>query len=450
MKKVTVVGAGLVGSLEALFLAKRGYEVDVYERRPDMRKEQLDGGRSINLVVSDRGWRALALAGVEAEIKKITVPVYGRMTHNEEGETSYYPYSIKNKAIFSVSRGELNARLMDLAEQNGNIRFHFDQKCLSVDLPNARCVFQDHHTGEESTVKSELVIGTDGAFSAVRQSMAATPDFAHSEEYIEHGYKELVIPPGADGQSQIDPSALHIWPRKAYMLMALANLDGGFTCTLFFPFKGERSFETIKTEEDLKAFFKEDFPDAIPMMPTLVEDYFDNPTSKLVIVKCAPWNHDGTAALMGDAAHAIVPFYGEGMNCGFEDCYTLEKLLDEHGDSDMEKVLNLYSEARKPNGDAIADLSMRNFVEMRDLVADPDFILRKKIEGNLYKLHPNKWMPLYSQVKFSDLPYSDAWREGQKQDRVMQKVLALPNIEENWNSEEIVQQALSYLGDENA
>lgn len=449
MKKITVVGAGLVGSLEALFLAKRGYQVEVFERRPDMRRSQLDGGRSINLVVSDRGWRALRLAGVEEEIKKITVPVYGRMTHSEQGETSYYPYSIKKKAIFSVSRAELNARLMDLAEEHGNIRFHFDQKCLDVDLPNATCVFEDAD-GSENTVQSDLVIGTDGAFSAVRQSMTSLPGFQHTETFIEHGYKELVIPPGADGKPQLDPSALHIWPRKAYMLMALANLDGGFTCTLFFPLEGEKSFNAINTEQDLMDFFRSDFPDAIPLMPTLTEDYFDNPTSKLVIVKCNPWNHGGTAALMGDAAHAIVPFYGEGMNCGFEDCYTLEKLLDEHGDNDMNKVLDLYSNARKANGDAIADLSLRNFVEMRDLVADPEFILRKKIEGNLYKQYPDKWIPLYSQVKFSDLPYADAWREGQKQDRVMQKVLALPDIEQNWNSEEIVERALSYLEDENA
>lgn len=448
MKKVTVVGAGLVGSLEALFLSKRGYEVDVYERRPDMREANIAAGKSINLVVSDRGWRSLKLAGVEEEIKKLTVPVYGRMTHDEKGETSYYPYSIKNKAIYSVSRGGLNARLMDLAEQNGNVRFHFNVKCTDVDLENACCTFEDQN-GKVETVTSDLVIGTDGAFSAVRHSMMMTDRFNYSQTYIEHGYKELVIPPGTDGKARIDPSALHIWPRKAYMLMALANLDGGFTCTLFFPFEGERSFSSIKNEDDLLAFFKEVFPDALELMPTLVDDYFSNPTSSLALIRCAPWNFGGNVALMGDAAHAIVPFYGEGMNCGFEDCYTLEKILDEHGDGDMQKVLDLYTDARKENGDAIANLSLKNFVEMRDLVADPDFVLRKKIEGNLYRKYPNKWLPLYSQVKFSHIPYAEAWEEGQKQDRVMKKVMAMPDIEINWESEEIERTALSYLKDEN-
>jgi len=277
-----------------------------------------------------------------------------------------------------------------------------------------------------------------------------TDRFNYSQTYIDHGYKELIIPPGTDGKPQLDPSALHIWPRKAYMLMALANLDGGFTCTLFFPFEGEPSFESIKNEKDLLSFFKEVFPDALKMMPTLVEDYFSNPTSSLALIRCAPWNIGAKVALMGDAAHAIVPFYGEGMNCGFEDCYTLEKLLDEHGDEDMKKVLDLYSKARKVNGDAIANLSLKNFVEMRDLVADPDFILRKKIEGNLYRKYPNKWRPLYSQVKFSDIPYAEAWEEGQKQDRVMKKVMAMPDIENKWEGEEIERVIMGYLDDENS
>ena len=348
MKKITIVGAGLVGSLEALFMAKRGYEVDVYERRPDMRKAEIDAGRSINLVVSDRGWRSLRLAGVEEEIKKITVPVYGRMTHDDQGNTSYYKYSIKDKAIYSVSRGELNAQLMDLAEQNGNVRFHFNQKCLNVDLENATCSFQHYETGEKTTVTSDLVIGTDGAYSAVRHSMMMTDRFNYSQQYIEHGYKELVIPPGPDGKANDRPvCALHIWPRKSYMLMALGELwMVASRARLFFPFEGDRSFSSIKTEEDLMAFFEDVFPDAIPLMPTLKEDYFANPTSSLAIIRrCAPGTIMDKAMLMGDSAHAIVPFYGEGMNCGFEDCYEFEKLLDEHGDERHAKGLGLVYES---------------------------------------------------------------------------------------------------------
>lgn len=445
MKKVTIVGAGLVGSLQAVFMARRGYEVNVYERRPDLRKAVLDAGRSINLVISHRGWTALKSAGIADEIEKITVAVYGRMTHDVEGNTNYYPYSVMGKPIHSVSRGELNARLMDCAEAFDNVRIHFEMKCEGVDLDTGECVFEDVN-GQRIAVQGDLVIGTDGASSAVRHAMEGTPGFESKLEFIEHGYKEIHIPPNEDGTPQMRLDALHIWPRRSFMLMGLANLDGGFTGTLFFPMEGEPwSFDKVRTREEAAHFFQTEFPDAVPMIPDLLDQYADNPTSKLGIVRCNPWHHSDKVLLMGDAAHAIIPFYGEGMNCGFEDCQTLENLLDEHGDEDMGAVLATYSALRKPNGDAIADLSVRNFVEMRDLVADPEFILRKKIEGNIYRKHPEKWIPLYSQVKFTNIPYAEAQAEGDRQDEIMKMVLALDDIESKWDSEEVEQMIMDQL-----
>jgi kynurenine 3-monooxygenase len=445
MKNITIAGGGLVGSLLAYVLANKGYTVNVYERRPDMRKANMDGGRSINLVISHRGWTSLEKAGIADEIKKIIVPAYGRMTHDIDGTQHFYPYSIHGEAISSVSRGELNMKLMDLADPMPNVHYHFNQKCVDVDLETGTAWFEDYKTGETKEVKGDLLVGSDGAFSAVRGKMLMTSRFNYSQEYIYHGYKEIHIPPAADGSPQLDIKALHIWPRKQFMLMGLANLDNGFTGTLFFPFEGEESFDTIKTAEQAEAFFKKNFPDAMPLIPNLTEQYMSNPTSPLVIVRCSPWNYKSKVMLIGDAAHAIVPFYGEGMNSGFEDVKVFTDILEELGDGDMLAVLNKYAATREENGNAIADLSLRNFVEMRDLVADPKFILRKKIEGNFYKKHPDKWVPLYSQVKFTDTPYIDAWNEGLRQDAIMEPILELPNIEEIWDSPEVEAMILANL-----
>ncbi len=445
MKNITIAGGGLVGSLLAYVLAKKGYNVNVYERRPDMRKAKTDAGRSINLVISHRGWTSLEKAGIADKIRPITVPAYGRMTHDVDGSQHFYPYSIHNQAISSVSRGELNRTLMDLADPMPNINYHFNQRCVDVDLETGTAWFEDYETGQTTEVKADLLVGSDGAFSAVRGKMLMTSRFNYSQEYIYHGYKEIHIPPAADGSAQLDVKALHIWPRKQFMLMGLANTDNGFTGTLFFPFEGEESFATIKTAEQAEAFFIKNFPDAMPLIPNLTQQYMDNPTSPLVIVRCSPWNYKNKVMLIGDAAHAIVPFYGEGMNCGFEDVKIFTDILEELGDADMGAVLHKYAAAREINGNAIADLSLRNFVEMRDLVADPKFILRKKIEASFYKKHPDKWVPLYSQVKFTDTPYIDAWNEGLRQDAIMKPILATPGIEENWDSPEVEAMLLASL-----
>ncbi|HPJ53632.1 MAG TPA: NAD(P)/FAD-dependent oxidoreductase [Flavobacteriales bacterium] len=444
MKHITIVGGGLVGSLLAVFMAKRGHTVHVFERRPDPRKTDVYAGRSINLVVSHRGWTALRAAGVEEAVQRIVVPVYARMTHDRDGKLTRLPYSIDERAIHSVSRGELNKVLLTEAERLPNVTLHFDHRCTGVDLDTATCSFHDEVEGDNIAVRADVVLGADGAPSAVRQEMMKGR-FNFSQSFIEHDYKEIAFPPNADGTPQMDPNCLHIWPRRQFMMMGLANTDGGFTGTLFMPHEGEYSFGTIKDEQDLMRFFQAHFKDAIPMLPDLAEQYFRNPQSNLAIIRCAPWTHKDKVALVGDSAHAIVPFYGEGMNSGYEDCKVLNDLLNEHGDDDWGTVLDAYGRARKPNGDAIADLSLRNFVEMRDLVADPRFILRKKIEGRLQQRHPDKWLPLYSQVKFSDIPYVDAWNEGLRHDRIMEEVLAMPGIEERWDSEEVERKALELL-----
>jgi kynurenine 3-monooxygenase len=446
MKNITIVGGGLVGSLLAVFLAKRGHRINVFERRPDPRKTNVYAGRSINLVVSHRGWTALKAAGVHEAVERIVVPVHARMTHDRDGRLTRLPYSIDEQPIHSVSRGELNKVMLTEAERFTNVKLHFDHRCAGVHLDTGTCTFVNEATGEASAVPADVVFGSDGAPSAVRQEMMKLR-FNFSQSFIEHDYKEIAFPPRPDGTPRMDPHCLHIWPRRWFMMMGLANLDGGFTGTLFMPHEGEHSFDRIKDERDLLRFFEEHFRDAIPMLPDLAQQYFRNPQSNLAIIRCGPWNYKDKVALIGDAAHAIVPFYGEGMNAGYEDCKVLNDLLNQHGDDDWGTVLDAYHKARKPNGDAIADLSLRNFVEMRDLVADPRFILRKKIEGRLQARHPDKWLPLYSQVKFSDIPYKQAWDEGLRHDRIMEQVLAMPGIEEKWESEEVEKLALGLLGD---
>jgi kynurenine 3-monooxygenase len=446
MSKITIVGGGLVGSLLAIFLAKRGHTVNVYERRGDPRKTDVYAGRSINLVVSHRGWTALRAAGVEQAVKEITVPVYARMMHDREGNLNRVPYSIDNKAIYSVSRGELNRRLLTEAEALPNVKLFFDHRCVDVDLQNATCHFQ-REEGDHVVVEADVVFGSDGAFSAVRQKMMLGR-FTYSQEYIEHDYKEVAFPANADGTPKMDPHCLHIWPRRWFMMMGLANQDGGFTGTLFMPNTHTDQgpgFDTVRTPEQVQAFFQEHFRDALPLVPDLVEQYLRNPQSTLAIIRCSPWQVNGKVALIGDAAHAIVPFYGEGMNAGNEDCKVLNDLLDQYGDDNWAEVLTRYAAKRKPNGDAIADLSMRNFVEMRDLVADPKFLLRKKIEGHLQAKHPDKWLPLYSQVKFSDIEYKEAWKEGLRHDRIMEEVLSMPGVEEKWEGEEVERKVLELL-----
>ena len=390
-KKISILGAGLVGSLAAILLQKRGYQVTVYERRPDMRKASISAGKSINLALSVRGWAALEMAGLKSDIEAIAIPMFGRQIHNLDGSSPFQSYGKNNEAIYSVSRGDLNRKLMTLAEECG-VTILFNQRADEVDLISNEVHITDTDKGHTIHVKdNDVLMAADGAFSALRNAYVKRDRFNYSQFYIEHGYKELYIPPGANNSFLIDKNALHIWPRKNFMLIALPNFDGSFTCTLFFPFEGNPSFNTLQTPEDITAFFNEQFPDAVNLMPTLCDDFSRNPTSSLVTVKCFPWVYENKSMLIGDAAHAIVPFFGQGMNAGFEDCRVLMDILDNQGDSDWGKVMQSYQQARKNNGDSVADLALQNFIEMRDLVADPAFLERKRIEKQLGLRYPEQF-----------------------------------------------------------
>lgn len=436
-KDTVIIGAGLVGSLLSIYLSKRGYKVKVFERRGDMRNEDIIAGRSINLALSDRGIKALEEVGLMDEIRKICIPMHGRFLHNMDGSTAYQPYGSEGQFINSVSRAELNKKLMSLAEQHG-AEIIFNEMCKSIDWGKSEIVFENSFNHQLSTINYELAFGSDGAYSAARLTHHLQHDrFQYQQYYIDFGYKELCIPPGENGSFQLEKNALHIWPRGNYMLIALPNIDGSFTCTLFFPFEGETSFASLDTKEKLRSFFKRTFTDAEQLMPTLEKDFFNNPTSSLVTVKCFPWIREDKFALIGDAAHAIVPFFGQGMNCGFEDCAVLNGLIDKHKE-DWVTILSDYQQLRKPDADAIADLALNNFVEMRDKVADPKFLLQKKIEAAFSKKYPDKWIPAYSQVTFSpQIRYSIALKNSIRQEGIMQQIMIIPGIEEKWQSEEI-------------
>jgi len=435
-KEITIIGAGLVGSLLSIYLSKRGYKVKLFERRGDMRNEKMSAGRSINLALSDRGLLALEKVGLADAIRKIAIPMHGRYIHNLDGTTAFQPYGKEGQYINSVSRATLNMKLMDLAEEQG-VEIRFNHKCHSIDWKNNTISFELPDLQLQLS-NFELLFGSDGAFSAARlQHQLQHDKFDYQQYYIDCGYKELTIPPAANGDFAMEVNALHIWPRKNYMLIALPNLDKTFTCTLFFPFEGEFSFSKLDTEDKVKEFFQTTFPDAVPLMKDYVHDFFTNPTSSLVTVKCFPWIREDKFALIGDAAHAIVPFFGQGMNCGFEDCRVLDELVEKNGE-DWETILQQYQTLRKPDGDAIADLAVNNFTEMRERTADPKFLLQKKIEARLHEKFPDKWIPAYSQVTFSpQIRYSEALQRGQKQEAIMQEVMNMPGIGEKWQSEEI-------------
>ncbi len=427
---ITVMGAGLVGSLLSVLLARRGHRVNLFEKRPDLRVSQWEDGRTINLAMSERGWRALRLVGLEDAAKEFAIPMRGRMMHDPAGKLTFQPYGTNNECIYSVSRSLLNRLLMNLAEESG-VHLHFEKKCTGVDLADASVQITDLHTNATRTVHADFLFGSDGAFSAVRAAMMRHNRFNYEQYFIEHGYKELTIPARPDGTWDIDKHALHIWPRGHYMLIALPNPDGTFTCTLFFPFSGDPSFASIRTREDLLRFFRQNFPDVLPLMPDVAEEYFRNPLSSLVTVRCWPWVYQNRAILIGDAAHAVVPFYGQGMNAGFEDCVILDQLLGEHP-GEWARIFDQYQRTRKPNADAIAELALQNFTEMRDKVADPAFLLRKKIEAHLHRHYPDLWTPLYTMIAFTNIPYAEAMALGRQQDRFMNSIMAIPDIHSQW------------------
>jgi kynurenine 3-monooxygenase len=418
--KVHIVGAGLVGSLLAILLKKAGINVSVFEKRNDPRKSRHFEGRSINLAISYRGIKSLERAGVLELVRPYFIPMYGRLMHAKDGQETIQPYGLKDQHINSVSRGNLNKILVEHAEAIG-IDIFFGKKCDKVDTETASLHFTDGITNE-----SDLVIGADGAFSVVRQAIQKQDRFNYSQHYIEYGYKELTIP-ARNGDFAIKPNYLHIWARGNFMLIALPNTDKSFTCTLFLPFEGKASFAEIDLNGGPQAFFEEEFPDVLELMPDLLEEYKKNPTSSMITIKCEPWYKD-QAIVLGDAAHAIVPFYGQGMNCGFEDIQQFIDLAEEKSFR-WKEILDSFSMRRKTETDAIAELALQNFREMRDLVNDPDFLKRKELEKAIQKQFPNDWTPQYSMVSFSDIPYSEALRLGKLQGQLLNKYMDKGNAD---------------------
>jgi kynurenine 3-monooxygenase len=415
---VSLIGAGLNGPLLALGLVKRGFRVEIYERRPDMRRVRISAGRSINLALSTRGIHALTAAGLWDEMRKLIIPMKGRMMHSVSSELTFQPYGKDDaEVINSISRAELNIALMDAAEAEG-VKIHFQQRCTGIDLKTGALQLRNERKGQERTIGAGVVIGCDGSASAIRGEMLKLSRFNFSQQYLDYGYKELTIPAGSNGKHVLETNALHIWPRGNYMLIALPNVDGTFACILFLPFEGPNSFAQLQTHSAVVEFFRSHFPDAASLMPDLADNCFANPTGSMVTIKCSPWHVDGRALLLGDAAHAIVPFFGQGINCGFEDCTCLLDLMDRHG-AVWERVFRKFEEERKVNTDAIADLAVENFVEMRDRVADPLFLFRKKVELALQAKYPRLFVPKYSMVTFHRIPYATARRRGQVQDLML-------------------------------
>ncbi|MCX6186032.1 MAG: NAD(P)/FAD-dependent oxidoreductase [Bacteroidetes bacterium] len=418
-ERINIIGGGLSGSLMAIYMAKRGFEVNLFERRPDMRKNKISAGKSINLALSTRGLRALEKVGLDKEILADAIPMYGRMIHSKTGETSYQPYGKEGQAINSVSRGRLNIRLLELADEFKNITLHFNTKCVDVDVDKSVATFE-MEDGSRQTFQSDRIIGTDGAFAATRSKLQTSDRFNYSQSYLHVGYKELLIPPGDAGKFMMEKNGLHIWPRGAFMMIALPNPEGDFTCTLFMPFE---LFDSLTSKEAVTTFFNEQFPDAVAMMPTLIDDYFTNPTSSLVTVRCFPWVKTDKLALMGDAAHAVVPFYGQGMNCSFEDALVMDECIEKYG-NDWTKIFEEYQKERKPNADAISEMAIQNFDEMANKTADKHFMHKKHIEHDLTELYPDKFKSQYELTTFSISPYKYAFEQGKKNDILLEKIIA--------------------------
>jgi kynurenine 3-monooxygenase len=432
-KKIAVVGSGLVGSLLAIYLRRAGHAVDVYDRSPDIRTVNFSG-RSINLAMSHRGWKALDGVGIGDSVREIAIPMDKRAIH-VGNEIKHQLYGKEGESIYSIGRGVLNRKMIDLAEQAG-AAFFFDHKIWDVTLADATLHIGETERGAWEDAHYDMVFGADGAFSRIRHRMQRQSMFNYSQEFLPIGYKELNIPANADGTHKLDKNSFHIWPRGHYMLIALPNLDGTFTCTLFMPFIGKDSFEELHDRKSVEAFFEKNFPDSIDVIPKLAEDFFKNPTSTLVTMKCYPWTFEDKVALIGDACHAVVPFYGQGMNAGFEDITVLSELMETYGD-DWISVFHAYQDSRKPDTDAIAELSYRNFMEMSSGTADEKFLLQKRIEKRFSSRHPELWQPLYSRVTFSHRPYSEALAIGDKQEEIMREVMKRPDILGNWDSDEV-------------
>lgn len=432
--QITLIGAGLAGCLLSIYLAKRGFKVDIYERRPDMRKVPSSAGRSINLTLSARGIHVLKEIGLYEKVMKLVIPLKGRIIHSVKGELTFQPYGkTDSEVIYSLARNQFNIALINEAEKYEQVKIHFNQKCTDIDFTRDELNLRDETTGKETVIKVNVVIGTDGSASAIRMAMLKLRGFNFSQSYLNHGYKEITIPANSKQKLLLKKDALHVWPRGQYMITGFPNLDESITCILFAPFKGNPSFVSLHSEEKVMNFFQEQFADIVPLMPNLLKSYFSNKTGSLITIKCTPWHVDNKALLLGDAAHAIVPFHGQGMNCAFEDCAYLDECIEKYG-TNWQEVFQQFEILRKVNTDAIADLSMENYIELRDHLAEPKFLLKKKVELALAEKYPNAFIPKYSMIAFQRIPYSVAQFQGKIQDRILDELCKfIDRIEEvNW------------------
>ena len=441
---ITIAGAGPVGTLLAVILARHGHQVNLLESRPDSRTHNIYQGKSINIALSDRGWLALESVGIATQVKQNAIAMKKRVMHAIDGTISEQAYGKDEQAIWSVSRSGINEQLLDLAEQEPLINIAFEQRLIDVDFKSAQASFSHDHSTHK--VNGDILFGADGAYSKVRRLAQETPRFSYSQSYMPQSYIELHIPANEDGSYKMAEDALHIWPRKDFMLIALPNPDGTFTCTLFLDYQGQVSFSSLTQRSDVIDFFESNFADAMVLLENPIDEFMAKTASPLFLVNVDPWVINNKVALIGDAAHAMVPFYGQGMNCGFEDCRVLNELITEL-QHDWSKIFPAYQAARKINADAITTLAQRNFIEMSEHSGQPAFLLQKRIEAEFHQRHPTLWTPLYSMVTFSPLlPYSEALAIGDIQQKIMQQIMRIPDIEACWQ-EEFVYQKLQQLAE---
>ena len=450
MERIIIAGAGLVGSLLAVYLSKKGYRVDVYDRNPDPREpsEENRAGKAFNLTLCDRGFKALDEVGVGDHIREISVPAYGRFVHHENGDSAFQPYGNNSEALWSILRSDMSAAMVDFAARHANVEFHFHEKCVGLGLSPLEVEFKNMQTGAQKREQAYLLFGADGAFSGVRTYLQRFHRVSYAQEFLDQGYKELNVPATATATWVAEKNGLHMWPRGRYMLLGFPNPDGSFTWSLHMPFEGSESFASVQTERDVIDFFNTKFPDVIDHIPNLVQEFNRCPPNPMVTVRCSPWTLKGQVALIGDAAHVLYPYYGQGANAGFEDCSVLMECFEKYGD-DWNTVFSEYEQLRKPNMDAISEMVVEHYVEIRDLLDDPKFLLRKALERKINQMFPDRYMPLYTMIAFTCMPYVEALRIDREQRSMIDYLMNTPAIEENWDSKEVenlISQLVSPVG----
>ncbi len=441
-QSLTLIGGGLVGSLLAIVLANKGYKVEVYESRSDMRTTDISAGRSINLALANRGIKPLAELGLMDELNELLIPMKGRMVHIDGEPSNFQAYGQgQDDVIYSVSRGQLNSFLMDKAEATGNVTFYFEHRVTAIDFKRQQ--FTVNYQGQEQQLSFTRLLGADGANSPLRQAILAQGAQQDSEAVLDHSYKELSILPDSNGQFKLDKHALHIWPRGEFMMIALPNLDGSFTVTLFMPNNGFTSFASVNSDNEIAHFFEAHFAEIAPELDNLITSFKQNPTGKLATIKCAPWHYQDQALIIGDAAHAIVPFHGQGMNCGFEDCDAIAQLFPEakasaqFSKSDWQAVFAKVEQQRKVNADAIADMALENYIEMRDSVRQHEFLLQKQFTFQIQQWFPNRFTPRYGMVMFEHRPYSEAYALGKKHKQLLAELSDRYSCASQLNQDEV-------------